>query len=114
MLTHVCIQGSLNTLFAFLSSASRNMYLDNKEDEAISRKLEMEMTQTSAHRASLPGNVASEPGTRNLNELQLLKEFHAMVVVQGEPPTPHQNRAIGQDCCVALGKDFSPLTMQGR
>ncbi|XP_059576945.1 P protein isoform X2 [Alligator mississippiensis] len=90
------------------------MYLDNKEDEAISRKLEMEMTQTSAHRASLPGNVASEPGTRNLNELQLLKEFHAMVVVQGEPPTPHQNRAIGQDCCVALGKDFSPLTMQGR
>ncbi|XP_014382908.1 P protein [Alligator sinensis] len=90
------------------------MYLDNKEDEAISRKLEMEMTQTSAHRASLPGNVASEPGTRNLNELQLLKEFHAMVAVQGEPATPHQNRAIGQDCCVVLGKDFSPLTMQGR
>ncbi|XP_019381077.1 PREDICTED: P protein [Gavialis gangeticus] len=90
------------------------MYLDNKEDEAISRKLEMEMTQTSAHRAGLPGNVASEPETRNLNELQLLKEFHAMVAVQGEPPTPHQNRAIGQDCCVALGKDFSPLTMQGR
>ncbi|XP_032624512.1 P protein [Chelonoidis abingdonii] len=91
------------------------MYLDSKDDGAISRNLEMELTQTSPpHHASLHGKVAAEPIASNFNELQLLKEFRGMVSVQGQPQKPYQNGAIGQDCCVPLGKDFSPLAMQGR
>ncbi|XP_007063264.1 P protein [Chelonia mydas] len=91
------------------------MYLDSKDDGAISRNLEMELTQTSSpHHVNLPGKVAADPVASNFNELRLLKEFHGMVSVQGQPQKPYQNGAIGQDCCVPLGKDFSPLAMQGR
>ncbi|XP_043348885.1 P protein [Dermochelys coriacea] len=91
------------------------MYLDSKDDGAISRNLEMELTQTSSpHHANLPGKVAAEPIASNFNELRLLKEFHGMMSVQGQPQKPYQNGAIRQDCCVPLGKDFSPLAMQGR
>ncbi|XP_074821766.1 P protein isoform X2 [Natator depressus] len=91
------------------------MYLDSKDDGAISRNLEMELTQTSSpHHVNLPGKVAAEPVASNFKELRLLKEFHGMVSVQGQPQKPYQNGAIGQDCCVPLGKDFSPLAMQGR
>ncbi|XP_050788038.1 P protein [Gopherus flavomarginatus] len=91
------------------------MYLDSKDDGAISRNLEMELTHTSSpHHANLHGKVAAEPIASNFNELRLLKEFHGMVSVQGQPEKLYQNGAIGQDCCVPLGKDFSPLAMQGR
>uniref|UniRef100_A0A8D0HRZ2 OCA2 melanosomal transmembrane protein n=1 Tax=Sphenodon punctatus TaxID=8508 RepID=A0A8D0HRZ2_SPHPU len=91
------------------------MYLDSKEDGAISRKLEMERTQSSVpHHKSLHGNVVAEPVASNISELCLLEEFHGMVAAHGEPQKPYQNGAMGQDCCIALGKDFSPLTMQGR
>uniref|UniRef100_A0A674I531 Citrate transporter-like domain-containing protein n=1 Tax=Terrapene triunguis TaxID=2587831 RepID=A0A674I531_9SAUR len=91
------------------------MYLDSKDDGAISGNLEMELSQTSSpHNANLHGKVAAEPIASNFNELRLLKEFHGMVSVQGQPQKPYQNGAIGQDCCVPLGKDFSPLAMQGR
>ncbi|XP_074839395.1 P protein [Carettochelys insculpta] len=91
------------------------MYLDSKEDGAVAINLEMELAQTSSpHHASLHGNVAAEPMASNFSELQLLKELHGMVAVQGQPQTPYQNGAIGQDCCVPLGKDFGPLAMQGR
>ncbi|KAG6926311.1 OCA2 melanosomal transmembrane protein [Chelydra serpentina] len=91
------------------------MYLDSKDDGAISRNLEMELTQTSSsHHANLHGKGAAGPIASNFNELRLLKEFHGMVSAQGQPQKPYQNGAIGQDCCVPLGKDFSPLAMQGR
>ncbi|XP_044860956.1 P protein isoform X1 [Mauremys mutica] len=91
------------------------MYLDSKDDGAISRNLEMELTQASSpHHANLHGKVAAEPIASNFNELRLLKEFRGMVSVQGQPQKPYQNGAIGQDGCVPLGKDFSPLAMQGR
>ncbi|KAM9171364.1 P protein [Pangshura tecta] len=91
------------------------MYLDSKDDGAISRNLEMELTQTSSsHHGNLHGKVAAEPIASNFNELRLLKEFRGMVSVQRQPQKPYQNGAIGQDCCVPLGKDFSPLAMQGR
>uniref|UniRef100_A0A8C4VM78 OCA2 melanosomal transmembrane protein n=1 Tax=Gopherus evgoodei TaxID=1825980 RepID=A0A8C4VM78_9SAUR len=63
------------------------MYLDSKDDGAISRNLEMELTQTSSP-----------------HHLRLLKEFHGMVSVQGQPEKLYQNGAIGQDCCVPLGR----------
>nr|XP_025037030.1 P protein isoform X2 [Pelodiscus sinensis] len=89
------------------------MYLDSKDDGTITRNLEMELTQTSSpHHASSHGKVAAEPIASNLNEL--LKEFHGMVAIQGQPQIPYQNGAVGQDCCVPLGKDFNPLAMQGR
>nr|XP_042696712.1 P protein [Chrysemys picta bellii] len=91
------------------------MYLDSKDDGAISGNLEMELSQTSSpHNANLHGKVATEPIGGNFSELRLLKEFHGMVSVQGQPQKPYQNGAIGQDCCVPLGKDLSPLAMQGR
>ncbi|TFK05513.1 P protein [Platysternon megacephalum] len=98
-----------------IENQSKGMYLDSKDDGAISRNLEMELTQTSSpHHANLHRKVAAEPIASNFNELRLLKEFGGMVSVQGQPQKPYQNGAIGQDCCVPLGKDFSPLAMQGR
>nr|XP_009664683.1 PREDICTED: P protein [Struthio camelus australis] len=91
------------------------MYLENKDDSTISRKQEMELNQTSRSiDANLSAKVAAKPVTRSCNELQLLKEYHGMVAALGEPQTLCENTAIGDDCCVALGKDFTPLPMQGR
>ncbi|XP_029855001.1 P protein isoform X6 [Aquila chrysaetos chrysaetos] len=90
------------------------MYLDNKDDSTISRQQEMELNQTSLHQTSLSAKVAAKPVTRSCNELRLLKEYHGMVANLGEPQTLCEKPAIGEDGCIALGKDFSPVPMQGR
>ncbi|KAM9301427.1 P protein [Morus bassanus] len=90
------------------------MYLDNKDDSTISRQQEMELNQTSLHQTSLSAKVAAKPVTRSCNELWLLKEYHGMVESLGEPQTLCEKPAIVEDGCVALGKDFTSVPMQGR
>ncbi|XP_062983571.1 P protein [Elgaria multicarinata webbii] len=88
------------------------MYLDNKDGGAISRKVDMELTQAPGpHHVDLLGDVAAEPISSNFSELKLLKE---MMAVQGESQKPYRNGGPEPDCCITLGKDFSPLAMQGR
>ncbi|XP_060089853.1 P protein isoform X1 [Heteronotia binoei] len=88
------------------------MYLDNKDDSAISRKVDMELTQASVpHHVDLLGDMAAEPISNNFRELKLLKE---MMAVQGEPQKPYPNSIHEPDCCITLGKDFSPLAFHGR
>ncbi|KAI1241725.1 hypothetical protein IHE44_0005214, partial [Lamprotornis superbus] len=58
--------------------------------------------------------VAAKPVTRSCNELQLLKEYHGMVASLGQPQTLCEKSAIEEDGCIALGKDFTPVPMQGR
>ncbi|XP_052520768.1 P protein [Tympanuchus pallidicinctus] len=89
------------------------MYLDNKDDSMVSRQ-EMELNRTPSHQTSLSARVATKPGTRSCNELWLLKEYHGMVTSLGEPHTPCEKAAIEEDGCVALGKDFTQVPMQGR
>lgn len=90
------------------------MYLDNKDDSTISRQQEMELNQTPSHETGLSATVASKPGTRSCNELRLLREYHGMVASLGEPQMLCEKRAIGEDDCVALGKDFTQVPIQGR
>uniref|UniRef100_A0A8C3UF65 OCA2 melanosomal transmembrane protein n=1 Tax=Catharus ustulatus TaxID=91951 RepID=A0A8C3UF65_CATUS len=90
------------------------MYLDNKDYSTVSRQQEMELNQTSSHQTSLSAKVAAKPVTRSCNELQLLKEYHGMVASLGEPRTLCEKSAIEEDSCIALGKDFTPVPMQGR
>ncbi|XP_054240735.1 P protein [Indicator indicator] len=89
------------------------MYLDNKDDSTISRQ-EMELSQTSLHQTNLSAKVSAKPVTRSCNELQLLKEYHGMVTSLGEPQTLCKRSAIEEDGCITLGKDFTPVPMQGR
>ncbi|XP_053827869.1 P protein isoform X2 [Vidua macroura] len=90
------------------------MYLDNKDHSTVSRQQEMELNQTSSHQNILSAKVATKPMTRSCNELQLLKEYHGMVASLGGPQTLCEKSAIGEDGCVALGNDFTPVPMQGR
>ncbi|KAF4799998.1 hypothetical protein TURU_049800 [Turdus rufiventris] len=90
------------------------MYLDNKDYSTVSRQQEMELNQTSSHQTSLSAKVAAKPVTRSCNELQLLKEYHGMVASLGEPRTLCEKSTIEEDSCIALGKDFTPVPMQGR
>ncbi|XP_039244766.1 P protein [Pipra filicauda] len=90
------------------------MYLDNKDDSTISRQQEMELNQTSSHQTSLSAKVAAKPVTRSCNELHLLKEYHGMVASFGEPQNLCEKSATGEDGCIALGKEFTPVPMQGR
>ncbi|XP_071426197.1 P protein [Pithys albifrons albifrons] len=90
------------------------MYFDNKDDSTISRKQEMELNQTSSHQTSLSAKVAAKPVTSSCSELRLLKEYHGMVARLGEPQNLCEKSAIGEDDCIALGKDFTPVPMQGR
>ncbi|XP_031956170.1 P protein isoform X1 [Corvus moneduloides] len=90
------------------------MYLDNKDYNTVSIQQEMELNQTSSHPTSLSAKVAAKPVTRNCNELQLLKEYPVMVASLGEPQTLCEKSAIEEDSCIALGKDFTPVPMQGR
>jgi len=90
------------------------MYFDNKDDSTISIKQEMELNQTSLHETGLSAKGEAKPVTRSCNELQLLKEYHGMVASLGEPQTLCETTAIVEDGCIALGKDFSPVPMQGR
>ncbi|XP_015266443.1 PREDICTED: P protein [Gekko japonicus] len=85
------------------------MYLDNKDDSAISRKVDMELTQ--AQHVDLLGDMAAEPISNNFGELKLLKE---MMAVQVEPQNPYPNSVREPDCCITLGKEFSPLAFHGR
>ncbi|XP_066478018.1 P protein [Tiliqua scincoides] len=88
------------------------MYLDNKDDGTISRKVDMELAPSGVqHHADFLGDGVVEPVSHNCSQLKLLKE---MMAVQGEPQKFYPNCAAEPDCCVTLGKDFSPLTMQGR
>ncbi|XP_008105312.1 P protein [Anolis carolinensis] len=88
------------------------MYLDHKGDSAISRKVDMELTQAAVpHHVDLLGNVAVEPIPNNLSELKLLKE---MMAVQGEPTKPYAKNAPESDCSITLEKDYNPFNMQGR
>ncbi|XP_067996773.1 P protein [Melanerpes formicivorus] len=89
------------------------MYLDNKDDSTISRQ-EMELNQTSLHQTNLSAKVAAKPVTRSCNELRLLREYHGMVARLGEPQSLCQKSAIEEDGCITLGKDFTPVPMQGR
>lgn len=94
------------------SSSNRVMYVDNKDDGAISRKVDMELAPAGVpHHADFLGDVVVEPVSNNFSQLKLLKE---MMAVQGEPQKSYPNGAVEPDCCIALGKEFSPLTMQGR
>lgn len=86
------------------------MYLDNKDDSTISRQQEMDLDQASLHQT----RVAAKPVSRSCNELRLLKEYHGMVASLGEPQAPCEKPAIGEDGCIALGKDFTSVPMQGR
>ncbi|KAK2517406.1 Oca2 [Columba guinea] len=90
------------------------MYLDSRDDTTISRQQEMELDQPSLHQTSLSGTMSAKPMTRSCNELQLLKEYHGMVTSLGESQTLCEKPAIGDDGCIALGKDFTPVSMQGR
>ncbi|XP_033369505.1 P protein [Parus major] len=90
------------------------MYLDNKDCSTVTRQQEMELNQTSSHQTSLSAKVAAKPMTRSCNELQLLKEYHGMVASLGDPQTLCEKSAIGEDGCIALGEDFTPVPMQGR
>uniref|UniRef100_A0A8B9F9E8 OCA2 melanosomal transmembrane protein n=1 Tax=Amazona collaria TaxID=241587 RepID=A0A8B9F9E8_9PSIT len=90
------------------------MYLDNKDESAIPRQQEMELNQTSLHQTSLTAKVAAKPVTRSCNDLRLLKEYHGMVASLREQQTLCENPAIAEDVCIALGKDFTPLPLQGR
>ncbi|XP_038004541.1 P protein isoform X1 [Motacilla alba alba] len=90
------------------------MYWDNKDYSTVSRQQEMELNQTSSHQTILSAKVAAKPVTRSCNELQLLKEYHGMVASLGEPQTLCEKSAIGEDGCIELGKDFTPVPMQGR
>ncbi|OPJ69495.1 P protein isoform B [Patagioenas fasciata monilis] len=90
------------------------MYLDSRDDTTISRQQEMELDQPSLHQTSLSATVSAKPMTRSCNELQLLKEYHGMVTSLGESQTLCEKPAIGDDGCIALVKDFTPVSMQGR
>ncbi|XP_064931323.1 P protein isoform X1 [Columba livia] len=90
------------------------MYLDSRDDTTISRQQEMELDQPSLHQTSLSATMSAKPMTRSCNELQLLKEYHGMVTSLGESQTLCEKPAIGDDGCIALGKDFTPVSMQGR
>ncbi|KAM6098227.1 LOW QUALITY PROTEIN: P protein [Theristicus caerulescens] len=90
------------------------MYLDNKDDSTISRQQEMELNRTSLHQTSLSAKAAAKPVTRSCNELRLLKEYHGMVASLGEPQTLCEKPAVGEDGCIALRKDFTSVSMQGR
>ncbi|XP_023804419.1 P protein [Cyanistes caeruleus] len=90
------------------------MYLDNKDCSTVTRQQEMELNQTSSHQTSLSAKVAAKPMTRSCNELQLLKEYHGMVASLGDPQTLCEKSAIGEDDCITLGEDFTPVPMQGR
>ncbi|KAL8190174.1 UNVERIFIED_CONTAM: hypothetical protein K2H54_042660 [Gekko kuhli] len=93
-------------------SSNRAMYLDNKDDSAISRKVDMELTQASVpHHVDLLGDMAAEPISNNFGELKLLKD---MMAVQVEPQKPYPNSVREPDCCITLGKEFSPLAFHGR
>ncbi|XP_077647001.1 P protein [Lonchura striata] len=96
------------------NTPQEQMHLDNKYYSTVSRQEEMELNQTSSHQNILSANVAAKPMTRSCNELQLLKEYHGMVASLGEPQTLCEKSAIGEDGCIALGKDFTPVPMQGR
>uniref|UniRef100_A0A8C5JWV0 OCA2 melanosomal transmembrane protein n=1 Tax=Junco hyemalis TaxID=40217 RepID=A0A8C5JWV0_JUNHY len=89
------------------------MYLDNKDYSTVSEQ-EMELNQTSSHQTILSAKVAAKPVTRSCNELQLFKEYHGMVASLGESQTLCEKSAIREDGCIALGKDFTPVPMQGR
>uniref|UniRef100_A0A8C4XTJ6 OCA2 melanosomal transmembrane protein n=1 Tax=Falco tinnunculus TaxID=100819 RepID=A0A8C4XTJ6_FALTI len=90
------------------------MYLDNKDDSTISRQQKIELNQTSLHQTNLSAKVTAKPVTRSCNELRLLKEYHGMVVSLGEPQTLCEKTETGEDGCIALEKDFTPVPMQGR
>ncbi|KAM6316954.1 P protein [Aegotheles albertisi] len=90
------------------------MYLDNKDDSTVSRQQEMELNKIPLYQNSLSANVAVKPVTRSCSDLGLLKEYHGMVASLGEPQTLCENTAEEEDGCVALGKDFTPVPMQGR
>ncbi|XP_068038772.1 P protein isoform X3 [Anomalospiza imberbis] len=96
------------------NSPQEQMYLDNKDYSTVSRQQEMELNQTSSHQNILSTKVAAKPMTRSCNELQLLKEYHGMVASLGEPQTLCEKSATEEDGCVALGKDFTSVPMQGR
>nr|XP_005486460.1 P protein [Zonotrichia albicollis] len=89
------------------------MYLDNKDYSTVSKQ-EMELNQTSSHQTILSAKVAAKPVTRSCNELQLFKEYHGMVASLGESQNLCEKSAIREDGCIALGKDFTPVSMQGR
>ncbi|XP_064571086.1 P protein [Zonotrichia leucophrys gambelii] len=89
------------------------MYLDNKDYSTVSKQ-DMELNQTSSHQTILSAKVAAKPVTRSCNELQLFKEYHGMVASLGESQTLCEKSAIREDGCIALGKDFTPVSMQGR
>ncbi|XP_039581625.1 P protein [Passer montanus] len=90
------------------------MYLDNKDYSTVSRQQEMELNQTSSHQTILSAKVAAKPVTRSCNELQLFKEYHGMVASLGESQTLCEKSAIGEDGCIALEKEFTPVPMQAR
>ncbi|XP_075446680.1 P protein isoform X2 [Ascaphus truei] len=91
------------------------MYLENNNDVPLARKREMELSQSSvSHSAGLNGHLGTEAVTSEFSELKLLDSFHRVTDAQVEREKSYQNGMTGQDCCVTLGEDFSPMTVQGR
>lgn len=96
-----------------MDSPQGQMYLDSRDDSTVSRQ-EMELNQTSLHQPNVSAKLAAKPVTRSCNELQLLKEYRGMVASLGEPQTLCEKSAIEEDIYITLGKDFTPVPMQGR
>ncbi|XP_013913566.1 PREDICTED: P protein, partial [Thamnophis sirtalis] len=90
------------------SSGTRTMYLDNKDDGAITRNIDMELD---SHHMDVLGDGAREPISYNVSKLKLLKEF---MIGQGASHQPYPRIAQEPDQCITLGKDFNPLTIQPR
>ncbi|XP_070799424.1 P protein [Pituophis catenifer annectens] len=84
------------------------MYLDNKDDGAITRNIDMELD---SHHMDVLGDGATEPISYNVSKLKLLKEI---MIGQGASHQPYPRIAQEPDQCITLGKEFSPLTMQQR
>ncbi|XP_039175596.1 P protein isoform X2 [Crotalus tigris] len=84
------------------------MYLDNKDDGAIARKIDMELD---SHHMHVLGDGAAEPISYDVSKLKLLKE---VMIGQGASHQPYPRIAQEPGQCITLGKDFSPLTMHQR
>uniref|UniRef100_A0A670XUK2 OCA2 melanosomal transmembrane protein n=1 Tax=Pseudonaja textilis TaxID=8673 RepID=A0A670XUK2_PSETE len=84
------------------------MYLDNKDDGAITRNVDMELD---SHHMDVLGDGATEPISYNVSKLKLLKEI---MIGQGPSHQPYPNIVQEPEQCITLGKDFNPLSMQQR
>ncbi|KAM4699346.1 P protein [Discoglossus pictus] len=95
--------------------AKRKMYLENNNDVPLVRKLEVDRTQTTAqHHGGLNGRMSTDAVENGFDELLLLDGFHSLADTPVDWEKSYPNRVKGQDYCVGMGEDLSPVTVQGR